>query len=330
MEISMQSQSKNKIAYLGALTLLFSYAEMLLPRFIPFFRLGLGNIAILLAFDLNPLSFMLLTLIKAFSSSLMAGTLFSPFFLISLSQSFFSGMIMYFMAYINLKSKNKLFSLYGVSILGSAVSSLIQILLSSLYLGQGTYSLLGPMLLFSIFSGIITAFFSLILHIPDQAPILIRNESTEKKRPILLFALLILTASITIFMIKNIPLLCLALLLSLIFQAISGRKIYILPHISLWLFVIISSLFVPNGQVLVKIGSFSITKGALITGITKALKLSAVSALSQCAANLKPRGNSTLALVLAYFSGLSNYFRQCSGNFIQKIKMTLQAQKLTE
>ena len=80
----MLSQNKNRIAYLSALTLLFSYAEMLLPRFVPFFRLGLGNIAILLAFDLSLPSFLLLTVFKAITASLMAGTLFSPFFLISL------------------------------------------------------------------------------------------------------------------------------------------------------------------------------------------------------------------------------------------------------
>lgn len=326
----MQFQNKNKIAYLGALTLLFSYAEMLLPRFTPFFRIGLGNIAILLAFDLNPLSFMLLTLIKAFASSLMAGTLFSPFFLISLGQSFFSGMMMYLLARLNRKCKNKLFSLYGISILGSAVSALIQIFLSTLYLGKGTYSLLGPMLLFSLFSGIITAFFSLILHIPEQAPNLIRKEIVEKKQPVLLLALLILTASAAIFMIKNLIILSLALILALILQLISGRKIYIFPHISLWIFVVISTLFIPNGEVLIKIGTFSITKGSLIIGITKALKLSIVSALSQCAASLKPRGDRPLALVLAYFTALSNLFRSSQGNFIQKLKTTLQAQNLTE
>ena len=326
----MQFQNKNKIAYLGALTLLFSYAEMLLPRFTPFFRIGLGNIAILLAFDLNPLSFMLLTLIKAFASSLMAGTLFSPFFLISLGQSFFSGMMMYLLARLNRKCKNKLFSLYGISILGSTVSALIQIFLSTLYLGKGTYSLLGPMLLFSLFSGIITAFFSLILHIPEQAPNLIRKEIVEKKQPVLLLALLILTASAAIFMIKNLIILSLALILALILQLISGRKIYIFPHISLWIFVVISTLFIPNGEVLIKIGTFSITKGSLIIGITKALKLSIVSALSQYAASLKPRGDRPLALVLAYFTALSNLFRSSQGNFIQKLKTTLQAQNLTE
>ena len=91
----MQLSNKNRIAYLASLTLLFSYGELFIPRFIPFFRLGLGNIAILLAFTLSPLEFLILTFIKAISSCLVSGTLFTPFFLISVSQSVVSGFLMY-------------------------------------------------------------------------------------------------------------------------------------------------------------------------------------------------------------------------------------------
>ena len=79
----MLSQNKKRIAYLSALTLLFSYAELFIPRFLPFFRFGLGNVAVLLSFSLDPLSFILLTVIKSVASCLMAGTFFSPFFLLS-------------------------------------------------------------------------------------------------------------------------------------------------------------------------------------------------------------------------------------------------------
>lgn len=326
----LSQNNKNRIAYLGALTLLFSYAEMLLPRFIPFFRLGLGNIAILLAFDLSFPSFLLLTAIKAITSCLMSGTLFSPFFLISLGQSVVSGIVMYFLAFGNKKTGDRLLSIYGISIAGSAVSAFIQIILSSLYLGSGTNALLGPMLFFSIFSGVLTAFLSCIMNIPQDAPVLIRSEREAKKQPVLLIAILILIAAAAIFMIHNLIILSVALVISLILQKISGRKILLLPHISLWLFVIISSLFVPNGKVLFRISSFSVTQGALLEGIIKALKLSAVSALSQCAASLRPNGNGLISMVLAYFNGLSNVLRNCDGNIINKLKTTLKATELVE
>ena len=41
-------QSRDKIAYLGALSLLMSLAELFVPRPLPFFRLGLANIPLLL------------------------------------------------------------------------------------------------------------------------------------------------------------------------------------------------------------------------------------------------------------------------------------------
>ena len=333
MESLMRFQNKNRIAYLGALTLLFSYAETILPRIVPFFRLGLGNIVILLAFDLNFPSFLLLTIIKALTSCLMSGTLFSPFFLISLAQSIISGLAMYALALANSKTKNKLASLYGISILGSTVSAFVQIFLSSLYLGSGTNALLGPLLIFSLFSGIFTAFFSQILHIPKQAPELISSQKiqkNQKKQPVLLIALLILLASASIFMINNLIILLVALILSLFFQILSKRKIYILPHLTLWIFVIISTILIPNGKILYKIGDFSITQGALLDGIRKATKLSAVSALSQCAASLRPNGNGLVSLVLAYFGGLNKAFRDAEGegNFIGKLKVVLRAEKL--
>ena len=66
----MQFHNKKRIAYLSALTLLFSYAELLLPRIIPFFRLGLGNVAILMAFEMPFPAFLLLSVIKAVAASL--------------------------------------------------------------------------------------------------------------------------------------------------------------------------------------------------------------------------------------------------------------------
>lgn len=139
-------QSRNKsLAYLNAITLLLSYVEMILPRFVPFFRLGLANSVILLALDLDFGPFLILAVLKAAAASLMGGTLFSPFFLISLFQSVVSALVMRLL--YKLISK-KAVSIYGISIAGSAISAVIQIGLASLYIGNRTFSLLGPMLIF--------------------------------------------------------------------------------------------------------------------------------------------------------------------------------------
>ena len=342
----MQFQNKNQIAWLTALTLLFSYAEMLLPRTVPFFRLGLGNAVILAALNLNLnfSSFFLLTILKSISASLMAGTLFSPFLLLSLTQSVFSGLLMYFLFRLNRLFRHRPLSLYGISLAGAAFSALVQIFLSSLYLGAGTMSLLGPMLLFSVLSGIITAItaeFFFDLKDGESLPLVTaktavsqgsttvlssttpsagtpRNAPSRRNTVILASAILIFAASV--FFIKPLIILAAAMLISLILQKISGRKIQLLPHLSLWLFVIISSLFLPEGKIIYKIGNLPVTQGALLSGITKAIRLSTVSALSQCAAGLRPSGNSLIAITLDYYRQMQDTFQKASGNLIHRIR----------
>lgn len=326
--------NRQKIAYLGALTLLFSYAELFLPRFVPFFRLGLGNIIILLALNLDFGSFLLLNLIKVAANAMLNGILFSPFMLISLAQGFSSGIVMYILA-AALKNRH-LISIYGISLAGSAVSAVVQIFTSSLYLGSGTYSLLGPMLIFSIFSALITAFLSEKLHIPNTTPELLYENSDDssdgkigKSYNTVIIICILLSATLSM-MTKGIIVLCAGLIVAVVMQLLCGRKIFVIPHLSLWLFVIFCSILSPNGKVLAKIFNFSITQGAILSGIEKAIKLSTTMALSQSAASLRPetKSNSILNLSLAYFGGLSNEFRKIEGKLLAKIKGTLSCEKL--
>ena len=329
----MQSQNKrnkqNKsLAYLCALTLLFSYAEMILPRILPFFRLGFANTVILIALEIDFPSFIALAVLKAAAASLMGGTLFSPFFLISLAQSLLSALVMRLL--YKLISK-KLLSLYGISIAGSAVSALVQIGLASLYLGAGTFSLLGPMLIFNTISGCITAFFCEKLNIKENLNCIKLPEAPEEKeaparsRPALqiILAIILLAISAELFFIKNLYVLAASFILSLIAQSLCKRKIYIIPHISLWLFIFISMIFVPNGEVIFEYWIISITKGALLIALQKALVLSTVSALSQCATCLNPGRNTLLGLSFEYYSLMIKRFSEKDGSIINKIIYSL-------
>ncbi len=320
----MPLQNRNRIAYLGALTLLFSYAEMLLPRFVPFFRLGLGNIAILLAFDLSFPSFFLLTIIKSVTASMMAGTLVSPFFLISIAQSVASGILMYGLFRI----KGKWLSIYGISMVGSAISAVVQLFLSTLYLGKETLALAAPMLFFSVAAAIVTAFLSQALKIPADSPSFSATPQEGNSKKALILVVVILIAAITCFMINNLYVLAAALILAFVFQKLSGRKIMLMPHISIWIFVMIVSLLTPSGKILYKIGKFSLTQGALTTGLAKSLKLSIAAALSQCAASLRPSSESLIGLTLSYYRGLLDNFRNQEGNFIKRLQNTLSAKEL--
>ena len=341
----LRSDTRHQIARLAALTLVFSYAELLVPRVIPFFRLGLGNTALLMGLGLSFPAFMLLSVIKSVAVSLMAGTLFSPFFLVSLAQSFVSALVMFGLGRV--VRRHALLSLYGISVLGSAVSAGIQISLSSLYLGQGTWSLLGPMLIFNTVSGVITAWLAGALNTVVEYPrsgcietTAVAGESqssavvsirpsgystTGNHRLRNISFLTIILAAASVFFIKNTVILGGLLLLSFLAQKISGRKILLLPHISLWLFVLITSVFVPNGRVLFTVAGFSITEGAALSALQKALRLSIVSALSQTAATIKLASapDSLLALTLAYYGEMSDTFRKTPGSIITKLKSAL-------
>ena len=317
------NKSREKLAFLTALTLLFSYIEMILPRFLPFFRLGLANVVILLSLELDFTAFILLAVLKSVSSSLMGGTLFSPFFLISFFQSILSALAMR-TAY-KLFSK-KIISLYGLSVLGAAVSALVQIFLSSIYLGQGTFALLGPMLIFNVVSGLFVAFVAQSQKVTDYIEKMYdvvgrtlaesENESENKKQMLqkkplqIIFLFFLIGFSASLFFIKSIAVLSAAFVAGFILQKICGRKIFILPHISLWIFIFIAAIFLPNGQVLFKIWRISITRGAMLLALRKALTLSAVSALSQCAVCVKPSQKSIFALILQYYGLMSDSFRE--------------------
>lgn len=323
----MQLRNKS-LAYLCALTLLFSYAEMILPRIVPFFRLGFANTVILIALDIDFGSFIVLSVLKAVAASLMGGTLFSPFFLISLAQSLLSALVMRLL--YKLISK-KLLSLYGISIAGSAASALVQIGLASFYIGKGTFSLLGPMLIFNTISGALTAFLCEKLQIKEnldftkipeteaasQSPQSPQNRTTPALQIIL--AILLLSLSASIFFIKNLIVLICAFVLSLIAQKLCKRKIFFIPHLSLWLFIFISMIFVPNGEVLLKFWIISITKGSLSLALQKALILSTVCALSQCAVCLKPGQNTLIGLSFEYYRLMINRFTEKDDSIINKI-----------
>lgn len=340
------SEKRSRLAYLTALTLIFSYAELLFPRFIPFFKPGLSNIVILSSLNLPASTFFLLASFKALAASLMSGTLFSPFAAISLAQSVLSGFFMLAVFRLNNFFKKKIFTLYGISVLGSTVSAAAQIFLSALYLGKGTLLLLGPMLIFNAASGIFTAFSAQFFKIPSEAPVL-RGGSLPRGRTTLrpapsagsnaahnarFFNISKISAviflSVSVFFIKSIPVLSAFFALSLLLQVFSGRKILFMPYIFLWSFVIASSIFVPSGKILLQIGNFSVTQGALLAGTAKALRLSAASAFSQCAANLDVPKKSFTGLTLSYYRALLHIIKATPGNIAQRLKTALSATEL--
>jgi len=72
------SRTYRLTAFLAALAFFLSSFEYMLPRPIPFMRLGLANLPLLIAVDLLPFgSYMALALVKVVGMNLLTGSLFT-------------------------------------------------------------------------------------------------------------------------------------------------------------------------------------------------------------------------------------------------------------
>lgn len=293
----LSKEKKSLLAYLGSKALELSFVEQAIPTVVPFFRLGLANSVILSSLKLEFPLFMLLCLLKSAVISTMSGTLLSPFFAVSICQSLCSGAAMYLVARLSLNS------VFGLSLLGASVSAVVQLALCSIYMRQNLMALAGPMLLFSVASAAVTAAISLRIkkELGDRKEHEELNEEDSffhdvshaygRKQKILTAAcacaILIFTA--VIFLVRNIYILLVFLAVSLVLQIVSGRRIRVLPHVFMWIFVIGSPYIVSSNIVLAE-------------NVCRAIRLSAAMCLSQSATRLRFPPDSLIGMTLANFN----------------------------
>lgn len=308
-------QSQDRISSLAALSLFMSAMELFVPRFLPFFRLGLANIPILMALSMDTPSLMLLAFLKGIGTSFISGNLLSIFAIISIMQSLASAAAM--------KAMKRVFgshiSVYGVSLTGAGVSTIIQIALASIYAGRGTFAFLPLMLALSAPASILTAYIS--KRIPEPR-IEIQRAEEDSRTPRWMIALMA-AAGLSMMMTESIAFLVPSVLLSFLLQRLSGRRIKLLPHLAMLLFMLISSLLTPHGKVLFSIFSFHVTDGSLIDAFSRSLRLSGGVALSQSfSASIRP-GNGIIGRTISAFGMLLSSFKASEGSFTERIRTAL-------
>jgi len=133
--------SKN-LAMLGAFCFLLSAAEYMIPKPLPFMRVGLANLPILLALDLFPLpSFLILVCIKVIGQALITGTLFSYIFIFSLTGTFLSALSMFFLRKVVGRER---ISFIGVGTVGAVISNLSQLALAHVFIFQENVRYIAP------------------------------------------------------------------------------------------------------------------------------------------------------------------------------------------
>jgi len=157
----MTSHSKVRIdlvALFASCALFLSTIEYMIPKPVPFMRLGLANIPLLLALGvLKNREYFLLLLLKVLGQGLISGTIFSYIILFSLAGSLSSAL---FMLLIYTLFKDKV-SRIGISLAGALGSTISQLLISRLILFKEATYLIAPLFLISgLISSIILGIFA--------------------------------------------------------------------------------------------------------------------------------------------------------------------------
>lgn len=134
-----------RLPVLGALCLVLAGLEYLIPKPLPFLRLGLANLPLILAVDLLPPGpWFMLVAIKVLSQALVGGSLVSWVFLFSLAGSLSSALVMYGLRRL---IPARWLSLLGVSLAGAMTSNLAQLALSRVIVFGESARFMAPALL---------------------------------------------------------------------------------------------------------------------------------------------------------------------------------------
>ena len=148
-----QRMQRPSLALLGSLCLFLSAIEYIIPKPLPFMRIGLANLPLLLALDIfGPADFFLLALVKIIGQGILSGSLFSYVFLFSLAGTFSSAALMFGMR----KLLGKKFSGFaGIGCAGAMASNGVQLLLARyLVFGASLRYLAPPFLAAGFIAGI--------------------------------------------------------------------------------------------------------------------------------------------------------------------------------
>jgi heptaprenyl diphosphate synthase len=133
---------RKTVALLGAFCLFLSTIEYMIPKPLPFMRIGIANLPLMLALDMFPFpTFLVLVAIKVLGQALITGTLFSYIFLFSLGGTALSALSMYILRRLLGK---KLISFIGVGTVGAMMSNITQLALAGIFIFRTNVRYIAP------------------------------------------------------------------------------------------------------------------------------------------------------------------------------------------
>ena len=156
--LQQQSSRHRQLALLGALCLFLSAVEYMIPKPLPFLRIGLANLPLMLACDILPLpSFFILVWIKITGQALITGTLFSYIFLFSMTGTLLSAFFMFFLRRL---LGNERITFIGIGTAGAVISNVSQLALAYVFIFRENVRYIAPLfLLIGLLTGIVLGIF---------------------------------------------------------------------------------------------------------------------------------------------------------------------------
>jgi len=294
------------ISRLGALCFFFSTIEYMIPKPLPFLRIGLANIPLMLGVDLlTPGGYLALVAIKVLGQGLIGGTLFSYIFLFSAAGTLSSALVMFALR----KTFRSSISFVGISVAGAFASNAAQLFLARIYVfGESARYIAPPFLAVGLLTGGALGFLvnrfarssrwladarsglvpgkpvtSAPLAATGAGPLSLRLAAGLAMILTLMFAESLaqwavppgLRAPLTLALEAFLTLVGILLLIS------AGARIKILPFISVSAGIILFNLMAPFGRVLLEPFGLPVTDGALLLGIKKALVIEGMLFISR-------------------------------------------------
>ncbi|GHT78270.1 hypothetical protein FACS1894130_04560 [Spirochaetia bacterium] len=149
---------RRTVALFGGFCLFLSAVEYMIPKPLPFMRLGLANLPLMLALDiLSFRSFALLAGIKILGQALITGTLFSSVFLFSCAGTALSAVSMFLLRRL---AGAKRISFVGVGAAGAMMSNIAQLVLAWIFVfGRSARYMAPPFLGMGVISGVALGLF---------------------------------------------------------------------------------------------------------------------------------------------------------------------------
>jgi len=312
---------RRTLALLGALCFFLSAVEYFIPKPLPFMRIGLANMPLLLALNiLGMKDFFLLVVLKVLGQGLIGGTFLSFVFLFSIAGTFTSAAVMYALSKM---PGRKHLGFAGIGCAGAMVSNGVQLLLARhLVFGEAVRYLAPPFLAAGFVAGlalgIVCEYFSRrsrwyashrrrapspgnavmpgepVVALPgesrDEAP---RQATPREARRLrrsrrwdgLFVADELFIAGLLMALIflhdRSLPGLITHFFFFCALVWVSGRRNNYLATAVFIAGIVFFNLLVPHGRVLLVLGPLQITQGSLLVGLERAITLSGLMMLSR-------------------------------------------------